>query len=387
MTQALSTIKQRLTDRAPADKYVIFAVMVLIGAGIVAVYSAITYLAETRAGGDTEYFLWRHMLRAGFALATMAGVSLIDYRTLARYSKMALVGTLGLLLAVQVVGAAAGGAERWIRVGTFSLQPSDLAKVALVFYVGVLLAQKQNYIKSFSRSFVPLLVWIGATVVLIGVEDLSTAAMVLLAALLMCFVGRASVLQLGGLGLIGVVLAGTMLMNSPHRAARMESYLGMDLFEHTTDEQVFDQQGEGYQAHQAQIAIAMGGLTGVGPGKSVQRDFLPAPYNDFIYAIITEEYGIVVGALGLLALFCVLLFRGFLRIARHAPDPLGLFLGVGFTTMTVLYGFIHAGVACGLLPVTGLPMPLVSYGGTSMVTTGIMIGVLLNISRQCEPKS
>jgi len=285
---------------------------------------------------------------------------------------------------VQIVGVTVGGAERWIRIGSFGFQPSDVAKVALVMYVAVLLAQKQSYIKSFTRSFLPLFFWIGLTVVLIGVEDLSTAAVVLLATLTMCFVGRVSVIQLGGLFLVGALLGTAMLMDSPSRAARVEAYLGIDLFPNTDTEQVFDQQAEGYQAHQARIAIAMGGLTGVGPGKSIQRDFLPAPYNDFIFAIIAEEYGLV-GAMGLLLLFCVLLVRGLLRIARHAPDPLGLFLGVGFTTMVVLYGFIHAGVASGLLPVTGLPMPLVSYGGTSMVTTGFMLGVLLNLSRQTRP--
>ncbi|RMF53031.1 MAG: cell division protein FtsW, partial [Bacteroidetes bacterium] len=132
--------------------------------------------------------------------------------------------------------------------------------------------------------------------------------------------------------------------------------------------------------------FAMGGLTGVGPGKSIQRDFLPAPYNDFIFAIIAEEYGIL-GALMLLGIFFFLLFRGFLRIARHAPDPLGLLLGVGLVTMLVLYGFIHAGVASGLLPVTGLPMPFVSYGGTSMVANGVMVGILLNISRQAAAEA
>jgi cell division protein FtsW len=182
---------------------------------------------------------------------------------------------------------------------------------------------------------------------------------------------------------VTLCLAGAfvLLSLSPNRAARVESYLGVKLFPHTQAEEVFDPQAEGYQARQARIAFARGGLTGVGPGKSVQRDFLPAPYNDFIFAIIAEEYGIL-GALALLGLFAWLLARGFLRIARHAPDPLGLLLGVGFTTMIVLYGFVHAGVASGLFPVTGLPMPLVSYGGTSMVATGAMIGILLNISRQ-----
>lgn len=384
MTNIVSTIKQKLAYQAPADKYIIWIVLGLAAVGVVAVYSAITFLAETKAGGNTEAFLGRHLIRVVLALGVMGLVSVIDYRALARFSKIALVGALGLLLTVQIVGVAVGGAERWIRFGSFGFQPSDLAKVALVMYVGVLLTQKQNYIKSFTRSFLPLLFWILLTVGLIGIEDLSTAAVVLVATMLMGFVGRVSTLQLSGLTLIGVGLAVLMLMSSPNRAARVEAYLGVDLFPSTPQEEVFSMQAEGYQAHQARIAIAMGGVTGVGPGKSVQRDFLPAPYNDFIFAIVAEEYGMV-GAAGLLLLFCVLLFRGFLRIARHAPDPLGLLLGVGFTTMIVLYGFIHAGVASGLLPVTGLPMPLVSYGGTSMVTTGFMLGILLNISRQARP--
>jgi cell division protein FtsW len=124
----------------------------------------------------------------------------------------------------------------------------------------------------------------------------------------------------------------------------------------------------------------------VGPGKSTQRDFLPTPYNDFIFAIIAEEYGLI-GAFGLLFAFGLLLFQGFLRIARNAPDPLGAFLATGFTTLIVLYGFIHAGVSCGLLPVTGLPLPFVSYGGTSMLANGVMAGILLNISRQTHTDS
>jgi len=247
--------------------------------------------------------------------------------------------------------------------------------------VGVLLTKKQEYIKSFGRAFTPLFFWILVTVALIGLEDLSTAALVLLSVSLMCFIGRVSVLHLSGLVALCLAGAFVLLSLSPNRAARVESYLDVKIFPHTQAEEVFDPQAEGYQARQARIAFARGGLTGVGPGKSVQRDFLPAPYNDFIFAIIAEEYGIL-GALALLGLFAWLLARGFLRIARHAPDPLGLLLGVGFTTMIVLYGFVHAGVASGLLPVTGLPMPLVSYGGTSMVATGAMIGILLNISRQ-----
>ena len=384
MTQAIATLKQRLTDRAPADKYVVWVTLLLCVAGVVAVYSAVTYLAEVRAGTKPVHFLVNHLIRVGIALGVMGVVSLIDYRTLARYSRLILIGTLTLVVAVKIVGLFSPGADRWLQIAGVGFQPSELARLALVFYVAVLLVQKQEYVKSFGRAFLPILVWVVLTVGLIGLDDLSTASVVLLSVLLMCFVGRVSVVQIVGLGLLGAVMAYGVLVTSPNRAARVEAYLGMDVFANTDTEQVMDARGERYQSRQARMAFAMGGITGVGPGKSVQRDFLPAPYNDFIFAIIAEEYGLA-GTFGLLALFGLLLFRGFLRIARHAPDPLGLFLGVGFTTMIVLYGFIHAGVASGLFPVTGLPMPLVSYGGTSMVTTGAMLGVLLNISRQATP--
>ncbi|WP_228350745.1 FtsW/RodA/SpoVE family cell cycle protein [Rhodocaloribacter litoris] len=367
----------KLLSRAPADKYVVWAVLALGAVGVVAVYSAVSFLAETKAGGDTERFLLRHVGRLALALGMVGLFSLVDYRQLARKARIGVVAALALLLAVLVVGDASGGASRWV----FGFQPSDLARVALLLHVAFLLAKKQGYIGDFKRAFVPLCLWTGAVVGLIGLEDLSTAAVVLVSVMLMCFVGRVRVLHLSGVVALGVVAAYLLLLASPERAERLEAYVGVKLFPHTDAEAVFSSQDEGYQARQARIAFAMGGLTGVGPGKSIQRDFLPAPYNDFIFAIIAEEYGIL-GALALLAVFVLLLFRGFLRIARHAPDPLGLLLGTGLVTMLALYGFIHAGVAAGLLPVTGLPMPFVSYGGTSMVANGVMVGILLNISRQ-----
>lgn len=380
---ATVSVLKKLGWEGPADRYVVWLVLFLSALGVVAVYSAISFLAETRSDGDTERFLMRHVSRVGMAFAVMLFFSGIDYRKLARFSRAALLFSLGLLVAVQIVGVASGGATRWIRLGSFGFQPSDLARVALILYVGVLLAKKQPYIKSFTRAFVPVFVWILGTCVLIGMEDLSTALMVLASTAVICFVARVSVLHLGGLSVISVGLAFLLLLGSPGRAARIDSYLGMDIFPNTESEEIFSNQGEGYQAQQSRIAFAMGGLTGVGPGKSVQRDFLPAPYNDFIFAIVAEEYGLV-GALVLLAAFVALLYRGFLRIARYAPDPLGLFISVGLTASVVLYAFVHAAVACGLLPVTGLPMPLVSYGGTSMVVTGMMLGILLNVSRQCK---
>lgn len=363
----------------PVDKYVFWIVLILGGVGVVAVYSAVSFLAQTKADGNTEQYLVRHLVRLGIALAVLFVLSVVDYRKLARISKIALIASLALLVLTKMVGAASGGATRWLQFGSIGFQPSDLARVSLVLYVGTLLASKQGYIKEFGRGFAPILFWVLSATVLIGLEDLSTAAVVLVAVIAMCFVGRVHVAQLVMVGALGLVLAYGMLLTSPHRAARIESYVGVHLFPNTTSIELTDRD-EGFQAQQAKIAFAMGGISGAGPGKSTQRDFLPAPYNDFIYAIIAEEYGLI-GSMLLLGLFVGLLAQGFLRIARHATDPFGLFLAVGLTVMLVLYGFVHAGVSSGLLPVTGLPLPFVSYGGTSMVANGAMVGILLNISR------
>ena len=370
--------------RTPSDRVVMWAVFMLSAIGVVAVYSAVGFLAETKAGGDTERFLFRHVLRVGLALGVAGALSLLDYRRLAKISKLALALSIGLLIAVQVMGVVTNGAQRWLSIGPLTFQPSDFAKVALILHVAVLLARKQDYIDDLSRGLMPLLFWIIPTILLIGMEDLSTAAVVALTVGVMLFVGRVRVLHLGALALVGAVLAFGFLASSPQRAARVEAYLGTSIFSNTEDAQVFNAQDEGYQADQARIAFAMGGLVGVGSGKSIQRDFLPAAYNDFILAIIAEEYGLI-GATIVLLIFAWFLIRGFLRIAKDAPDPLGLFLATGLTVAVALYGFVNAAVACGLMPVTGLAMPFVSYGGTSLLATGAMVGILLNISRHVKP--
>ena len=374
----------RGSNASTVDKYILWAILVLCAMGIVAVYSAIGYLAQTKGGGNTEALLFKHLFRVGLALTVMGFFSIVNYRVLAKYSRYLLVGSILLLLAVQIMGVVSGGAARWLNLAGVMFQPSDLAKVSLVLYVATLLSQKQVYITSFARSFAPIFLWIMVTIAAIGISDLSTSAVVLSAVLLMCFVARVSMVQLIMVGLLGAVLGYGMLATSPQRAARLESYVGVKLFPHTDAASVFSSSDEQFQAEQARMAIAQGGLLGVGPGKSTQRDWLPAPYNDFIFAIITEEYGLV-GAFTLLFLFVAILYRGLLKVARSAPDPLGLFLAVGIVVMLTMYGFVHAGVSANLLPVTGLPLPFVSYGGTSLLANGIMVGILLNISRQVDP--
>ena len=367
---------------ASPDRYLGWVIGALAAFGVVVVFSAVSYLAETKAGGDELRLLGLHVVRLALAFGLMLGVSRLDYRKIARVARPALIGLWVLLAVTPLVGVVSGGAARWLRVGAFGFQPSELARVALLVYLAVLLARKQPIIGDGRRAAVPLFVWILGTCGLIGMQNLSAALVLLVTSLVVCFIGRVRVLHLASLVPVGAVLALLMLLFSPARAARVESFLGVKLFAATTEQQVFDRQDEGYQAHQAAIAFARGGIVGQGPGKSVQRDFLPAPFNDFIFAIIGEEYGLV-GTFAVLGLFAALLFRGYLRVARHAPDPLGLFLATGVTTALALYGFIHAGVASGLLPVTGLPLPFVSYGGSSLVASGLMAGLLLSVSRHC----
>src|SRR5699024_360630 len=349
--------------------------------GSVAVYSAIAYFAEsnhTTAGS----LVISHIIKLSIAFLAMLIASKVNYHTVAKFSRLATIVSWILLIAVMAFGSEVFGAKRYLSIGGFSFQPSSFAAVALLIHVAVLLDKKQAYIKDFKRSFLPVMFWVVTTCALIGIEDFSSAAILMALCLLVMFVGRISIVQLGTLVIIGLIGASVLIWQSPERKSRLDHYV----------DQIVEINGnkfnvdEGYQTQQAYIAIAQGEIFGVGIGKSTQRDFLPAPYNDFIFAIIAEEYGLI-GSLSLLLLFTIILFRGIAQTAKTAPDTLGKLLAVGCTLIIVLYGFVNAGVASGLLPVTGLPMPFVSYGGTSTLFSGLMIGILLNISKHTTGKN
>ena len=277
---------------------------------------------------------------------------------------------------VLVFGEEQFGAKRWLSIGGFGFQPSTVAAVSLIIHVSVLLNEKQEYIKDFQRAFMPIMIWVFITCALIGVEDFSTAGLLMGICLILMFVGRISIVQLGTMILLAI-FGGFLLINqSATRQDRIEQYVGQ--IKQIETERLLD--GSRRQAQQAHIAIAQGEITGVGIGKSTQRDFLPTPYNDFIFAIIAEEYGLL-GAATLIAIFVFLLIRGVAFIARNAEDYLGSLLALGCTLYLCLYGFVNAAVASGLFPVTGLPMPFVSYGGTNLLFAGAIVGILLNISK------
>lgn len=358
-----------------SDRWVLVSVIFLMVFGVLAVYSSIAYFAESN-GTTAGSLVLEHIAKVGIAFIAMLFVSKLNYHKLAKLSRIGMILSWLLLIATMFFGTELFGARRWLSIGGFSFQPASLASAVLIVHVAVLLDEKQEYIKSLQRSFLPIMFWVMGTFVLIGFEDFSSACILLLMCLLMMFVGRVNMAHLGTLFIIGIIGGAALIYTSAERQSRVNQYIDQ-IVDIKSDE--FNGEG-GYQAQQAQIAIAQGNFFGVGIGKSTQRDFLPAPYNDFIFAIIAEEYGMA-GSLAVILLFATIMLRGIAVIAKNAMDTLGTFLAVGCTLYITLYGFINAGVASGLLPVTGLPMPFVSYGGTSMLFAGVMVGILMNVSK------
>ncbi len=358
-----------------SDQFLFVTIIMLMVFGSLAVFSSIAFFAQTH-GTTAGTLVTSHILKMGIAFLVMVFFSKVNYSVLARFSRLAMILSWILLIAVIFYGEFQFGARRSLSVGIISFQPSSFAAISLIIHVAVLLHEKQEYIKDLKRAFLPILFWITITCSLIAVEDFSSAAVLMSICLLMMFVGRISAPQLFGLILIGLIGGASFVMTSEQRQSRITQYvaqvteLNNSRFESTS----------GYQAQQAHIAIAQGQLFGVGVGKSTQRDFLPAPYNDFIFAIIAEEYGLI-GSVAVIFLFTLILYRGIAVVARLAPDVLGTLMALGATLMITLYGFVNAAVATGLFPVTGLPMPFISYGGTSMLFAGMMMGILLNISK------
>ena len=374
--QILGITPEELDTRSQgSDRYILMAVIMLLSFGLLAVYSSIAFFAQNN---DTSAFemITRHLVKIGIAVVVILLGSKINYHTVAKFSRPLMVVSLLLLVMVLVFGEEQFGAKRWLSIGGFGIQPSTVAEVSLMIHVSVLLNEKQEYIKDFQRAFMPIMIWVFITCALIGVEDFSTAGLLMGICLILMFVGRISVVQLGTMILLAI-FGGFLLINqSATRQDRIEQYVGQ--IKQIETERLLD--GSRRQAQQAHIAIAQGEITGVGIGKSTQRDFLPTPYNDFIFAIIAEEYGLL-GAATLIAIFVFLLIRGVAFIARNAEDYLGSLLALGCTLYLSLYGFVNAAVASGLFPVTGLPMPFVSYGGTNLLFAGAIVGILLNISK------
>ncbi len=364
---------QRL-QRNHIDLWTLFAVLALMVLSLGVVYSASATYAQEK-WGESGHLLGSHAVKVLVGFLAMLLFMHVDYHKFKRLTKPLLLTTAAVLVVTLVLGGEVKGASRWLRLGGFGLQPSEFAKYALLFHLSVLCAAKKERIQDFKTGFLPMLIWVGLITVLVLLQpNFSTGAMIFALSLLMLFAGRARLSHLALTVAALVPLLVVYMLSAKYRMERIMSYLG-----HGT-------QGTGkmnYQVWQGIIGFGNGGIFGLGPGNSRQRDlFLPESYGDFVFSIIGEEYGLI-GTLIFLALFLLILLRG-IRIARNARDDFGRFLALGITASVTLYALINAGVTLGILPTTGLPMPFVSYGGSSMLASAAAIGVLLNISSQTD---
>ncbi len=356
------------------DLSTLVCVLLLMVASLGVVYSASSTRSFERTG-SSEALMVKHAIKVLLGFVAIFVFMNIDYRKFKKLTKPVLMGSIGLLLLTLVLGGEVKGATRWLRFGGLGLQPSEFAKYALIFHLCVLIAAKKDRIKDFKTGFMPMMTWIGLVTALVLLQpNFSNGAMIFAISLVMLFVGRA---KFSHVGLTFAALAPVLIAYMLSAPYRMRRIIGFFRFADETGAKV------NHQLWQGIIGFGNGGIFGVGMGESKQRDyFLPESFGDFVFSIVGEEYGLM-GTLFMMSLFLIILLRGF-KIAKHAQDDFGRMLAIGITSSVTLYALINAGVTLGILPTTGLPMPFVSYGGSSMLFSSMAVGVLLNISSQTD---
>jgi len=357
------------------DRVLVGAVLLLAAFGVVMVYSSGAVFAAKKYG-DATYFLKRELVYAVLGLGALSLAARVDYSIYRRLAYPLLFVSLALLAAVLKIGSRAGGAVRWFRAGPLSFQPGELAKLALCVYLAYLLARKAEKVRVFSVGFLPPLLVTGLMMVLLLKQpDFGTAAIFGAVALGMLFVAGTRTSYLILAVLVAAPAGWQFIVSTPFRMRRMLAFLDPWAFRRDV----------GYQITESLISVGSGGVTGLGLGDGRQKlFFLPEAHTDFILSIVGEELGLV-GMLLVIGLFGVLVWRGF-RAAFRARDVFGSYLAFGITTMFGLQALVNIGVVLGSLPTKGLPLPFISYGGTSLVMSLFAAGVLANISaRNPEP--
>jgi cell division protein FtsW len=350
---------------------IIFALSII---SILVVYSSTGALAYKKMHGNTEHYLMKHSMLVFLSLGAMWLAHKINYKYYAGLSKLGLIISMPLLIYAFKFGDELNDATRWVTIPIInqSFQPSDFAKLALIAALAAMLAKKQNNIDDFKKSFLPIILWCGVICGLIALSNFSTSIILFSSCMLLMFIGRVPVKYLGMLVVVGLI-AGTCALALGQRLGttihRIQDFSG----------QIFSDGPVPFQAEQSYIALASGGVIGLGPGNSIQRNFLPHSYSDFIYAIIVEEYGLI-GGIFVLFLYLALLYRGMIIVVR-SDKAFGGLLSAGLCFGLVIQAMINMGVAVGLGPITGQPLPLLSMGGTSLLFTGISLGIILSVSR------
>lgn len=370
---------KQVINSVRGDRWIWLVVILLSLISMLSVYSAIGTLAYKRGVG-VESILIKHLAMVLGGLALMYISHKLDYRYYAGISKLLMYITIPLLLYTLLFGARLNEASRWIAIpGTgLSFQTSDLAKLALITFLARTLSRKQEKIKDVKHSFIPIMGSVCIVFILIALANLSTALMLFGVSILLLIIGRISIKQIAIVCLAGAVLLSGVIFLGPRR----HTYISRI---HTFMHPEVANPDKSFQADHAKIAIATGGIFGKGPGQSNEVNYLPEAYSDEIYAIIIEEYGLMGGVI-LIGIYLFLLYRC-IKIVTRAPKAFGALLAAGLSFSLTIQAFANMAVAVGLGPVTGVPLPFVSMGGTSMLFTSIAFGIILSVSKDIdEPK-
>jgi cell division protein FtsW len=346
--------------------------LILLSFGLIMVYSSSAIYAWENTG-DSTYFLKRHVLFIAVGFLATFFIMAMDYRRLARFSKPLMLGSILLLVLVLIpgLGKQVAGARRWFRFLGIGFQPAEIAGFSLIIYLADFLSRKGEDVYSFFKGIAPVLAVLGAVVLLLLLQpDLGTAISFAMTGLIMFFIAGMRLEQLFFLFACGIPLLYLLIFSVPYRRKRILAFLNPWA----------DPRGIGFQIIQAQIALGSGGFIGLGLGQSKQKLFyLPAAHTDFIFSIISEELGLL-GAATVIIIFSIFLWHGML-IARNVRNPFGKLLSFGLITKIMLDAIINIGVNLGLFPTKGMPLPFISYGGSSLVFDMVSVGLLLNIAK------
>ncbi len=395
------------------DKVIWIVALILGIISLIVVYSATSALAVSKYEGDTGKVLMKHLAMLLFGFAMMILASRINYKRYAKIALLLMIPCLALLLYTLVFGRNINDASRSINVGGFSFQPSEMAKIILITYLARQLIMMEGSVYNFKDFLLRLALPILVTAALIFSENLSTAVILVTVCMVLLFIGRVKFLHL--LALVALCIVGmgaylgydaikTNVENKHRRAAQQETMVigeKTEVFKEKQNriqtwsnrlksmgedkESVDPFDDKHMQRTYADIAVASSSIFGKGPGKSEQRNFLPHPYSDFIFAIIIEEYGLI-GAVVVLLLYLIL-FTRVLRIVIKRPLTFGSLMAFGLGFLVILQAMVNMGVSIGLLPVTGQPLPFVSMGGTSLMATGLILGMILSVTRYMEDEN
>jgi len=365
-------LRKVLQQKHVPDYWLLFLTLALLAIGLVMIYSA-SYVWAEYTFDDSFYYVKRQLLFISLGLMLMGIIIYIPFYRWQKLSVIFLISCFVLLIIVLMpgVGMIRGGARSWIGVGAFSIQPAEFMKLGIIIYLATVLANKQLRITSFFKGFLPLTMLVLLIFSLIMLQpDFGTGLVIVLTCMLILFIAGAKWSHMFSLLVIGLIGFSLLIITAPYRLKRITAFLNP--WE--------DPLGDGFQIIQSLYAIGPGGLIGVGLGNSLQKYFyLPEPQTDFIFSIIAEEVGLI-GAIVVLGLFMLVCWRG-IRIALYAQDRFATYLAFGITGMIMIQVAINISVVIGLIPVTGITLPFISYGGSSLLLTICAIGLLLNISK------